>query len=355
MAAPSDYLDVADLKAIAAGGIVREDVADQIFDISEIPTPFLDMIPETTYSNSYHEWTEDKLNAPDLANAAVSGKDIASTDNKAGSNGVRKGNHAQICTKPIMVTERGQAVGGIGRADEMGYQTAMRLNELRRDVEAIVLSGQASVQDDNNATAGKAGGVPAWMFTNKDLGATGAIAGFQTGTKLVTAQTNGTARAGTFTMISTQIENVYNLGGNPTVLMSMPAVTKRLAQFLITTPNSAKPTANVMGEHADRSMNGGVAQITQMYVDAFKTDFGTFMSIVPNRLMQVQTGTQANVLGLDPRFWALALLYGWAVKPLADIGLSHRKLLHVDWTLEARLERSSFVIADITTTAAWTA
>jgi hypothetical protein len=154
-------------------------------------------------------------------------------------------------------------------------------------------------------------------------------------------------------MIQTQIENVFNLGGNPTVLMSVPGITKRIGQFLISATNaaSAKPTANISGDHA----SGGIAQISQMFVDAFKTDFGTLMQLVPNRLQQVQTGTQANVLGLDPRFWALALLYGWKVEPLGKIGLSDRKLLHVDWTLEARLERSSFIIADITTTAAWAA
>jgi hypothetical protein len=39
MAAPADYLDVSDLKAVLAGGLIREDVAQDIFDISDIPTP----------------------------------------------------------------------------------------------------------------------------------------------------------------------------------------------------------------------------------------------------------------------------------------------------------------------------
>jgi hypothetical protein len=135
--------------------------------------------------------------------------------------------------------------------------------------------------------------------------------------------------------------------------MSVPGITKRLGQFLVSATNaaSAKPTANITGDHA----SGGIAQISQMFVDAFKTDFGFLMQIVPNRLQQVQTGTQAAVFGMDPRYWAIALLYGWKVSPLAKLGLSERKMLHVDWTLEARLERASFQIADITTTAAWTA
>lgn len=349
-AAPADYLDVSDLKAVAAGGLVREDVLDQIFDISDIPTVFLDMIGTEGMDNGYTEWTEDKLAAPDLTNKKVSGSDIASTDNKASvANAKRVGNHAQISTKPVMVSERGQAVDSFGRSDEMGYQTARRLQELRRDIEGICTSqGQASVQDDGNATAGQSASLGAWITTNKSLGAGGAVPGFQTGTKLVTAQTAGEERGLTFTLVATQIENVYTLGGNPTILMSVPGVTKRLARYLFTTPNAAAPTANVNGS------GGGVNQVSQGYIDTFKTDFGTLMQIVPNRLQQTYASIGAdpdpqvaNVYGLDPRYWKLGLLYGWKVDVLSKIGLSHRKLLHADWTLKAYLERANFLIADI--------
>lgn len=355
MAAPADYLDVSDLKSVAAGGLVREDVLDSIFDISDIPTVFLDMIGTDSFSNSYSEWTEDKQAAPDLTNKKVSGSDIASTDNKATvANAKRVGNHAQISTKPVMVTERGQNVDTIGRSDEMGYQTAQRLQELRKDVEGICTSiGQASVQDDGATVAGQSATLGSWITTNKDLGVGGAVPGFQTGTKLVTAQTAGAERGLTFTMIQNQIEAVYLLGGNPTVLMSVPGVTKRLATYLFTTPNAAAPTANINGT------GPGVAQVSQGYIDTFKTDFGTLMQIVPNRHQQtyVSIGADpdpvvANVYGLDPRYWKLGLLYGWKVEPLAKLGLSHRKMLHVDWMLKAFLERANFLIADIDPTVA---
>jgi hypothetical protein len=349
-ATPSDYLDVADLKAVAAGGLIREDVLDQIFDISDIPTPFLDMIATDTYSNSYSEWTEDKLIAPTTTNKVVSGSDVNSANNNANvTNAKRAGNHAQISEKLVMVTERGQSVSSIGRSDEMGYQTARRLQELRRDVEAAALSINASVQDDGVAVAGQSAGLSAWITTNTSIGATGANGGFVTGTKLVTTRTPGTKRALSFAFISTLIENAYNLGAMPTVLMSVPGVTKRLGQFLFTTPNSAKPTQNIQGT------GDGVSQTAQMYIDAFKTDFGFMMQMVPNRLQQTYGATQADVFGLDQRFIKLGLLYGWKVDPLAKIGLSYRKMLHVDWMLKVTLERAQFVVADIDPTLAATA
>src|SRR4051812_7320642 len=289
-ATPSDYLDVADLKGVAAGGLIREDVLDQIFDISDIPTPFLDMIDTDTFTNSYSEWTEDKLVAPTTTNKVVSGSDVNSANNNANvTNALRSGNHAQISEKLVMVTERGQSVSSIGRSDEMGYQTARRLQELRRDVEASALSINASVQDDGVSVAGQSAGLSAWLKTNTSIGATGANGGFVTGTKLVTTRTPGTKRALSFALISQQIENVYNLGGMTDTLMSVPGVTKRLGQFLLTTANSAKPTQNIQGS------GDGVSQTAQMYVDAFKTDFGFFMKIIPNRLQQTYSATQADV------------------------------------------------------------
>lgn len=352
MAAPADYLDVADLKNVAAGGLVREDVLDRIFDISDVPTLFLDLIGTEGFSNSYSEWTEDKLAAPNLNNKRVSGSDASSANNNANvSNAKRAGNHAQISDKLVMVTERGQAVDVIGRSDEMGYQTAMRLQELRRDVEAISMSNQASVQDNGDAVAGQSAGIPAWLTTNVQMGAGGAVGGFNTGTKLVAARTVGEGRGLTWTHVSNGIEAVWTLGGNPTVLMSVGGVTKRLGRYLFTTPHAAAPTANVNGTGA------GVGQVSQGYIDTFKTDFGTLMQIVPNRLQQTYNdaagGTAqvvADVFGLDPRYWKLGLLYGWKVDPLAKIGLSHRKMLHVDWMLKCYLERANFLIGDINPT-----
>jgi hypothetical protein len=351
MAAPSDYLDISDLKSVAAGGIIREDVVDKIFDCSDIPTPFLDMIGEESFAQPYSEWTEDKLAAPNLTNKVVSGSDVVSTQNKATrSNTKRIGNHAQISQMPVMTTTRQDAVSDVvGTNDEMGFQTARRLQELRRDVEAIALSGQGSVQDDNNATAGQSAGAAAWITTNKDLGATGAIPGFQTGTKLVTAQTVGTTRALSLATLSQQIENVYLLGGMPDTLMSVPGLIKRLAQYLFTTPYAAKPTADVQGTGT------GVGQTIQGFVDAFKTDFGFFMKLVPNRLQQNTAANTCNLFGFDSRYWKLGLLYGWKVEALAKLGLSDRKLLHVDWMLKAYLERGNFIVADLNPTLAVTA
>lgn len=351
-AAPADYLDAKDLKDVAAGGFVKEDVQQEIFDCSEIPTPLLDLIESSPCENSYTEWTEDELPAPDLTNKVVSGADAPAAATDAGSL-ARVGNHTQICAKYVRVTERVGNVATHSIGDTMAYRTMRKMQEIRRDQEAILLSNQASVADDNNATPGQSAGLGAWLTTHASVTGTGG--GFVTATKVVTAYTPGAYRALTWEMIADQIEGTYGEGANNTILMSVPALTKRLARFLFTTTYAATPTANVQGS------GDGVTQTSQGYIDTFRTDFGFTMKIVPNRLQQTYESTDTGttpacaVFGLDLDYLGIGYLHSLKVEPLAKLGLSHRRQLTMDWTMKCFLERAHFVIHDINPAATVTA
>lgn len=344
MAAPADYLDAADLKNALSGGVIREDVLSEIFDLSDIPTEFLDAIGTTTHDNQYSEWTEDVLANPDTANARVSGSDNPGTNNA--TTPVRKGNNSQISTKKVELTHRSQDVNSIGSSGGMGYQTGRRTIELRRDIEAIALSNQASVVDDNNTTAGKCAGLGAIIATNDSFGAGGASGGFNTTTKLVDAPTAGNKRALSWAFISTQILACYKKGAMPTIFMAVPELTQLLGKYLVSTTQTTqvKPVANISGTAAqEMTMNS--------FVDAFKTDFGFLMRIVPNRLQQTytaaDTGAVTNCYGIDPRYIKFSTMGGWRIDPLAKVGLSDRKLLSVDWTIKYPVEYAHFCIRDI--------
>ena len=353
-AAPADYWDTNDLKSVAAGGLVNEDVMQKIWDISNIPLPFTERVGTDTADNSYTEWTTDELDDPDLTNAVVSGADASG--NHAGSNGIRVGNHCQNSVKVCAVTERAQTTDNIGRRDELAYQLMMRQRELRRDVEAIALSPQASVADNNNATAGKAGGFDAWIETNAQVGASpGAVGGFNTTTKVVDAPTAGDGRALSMVMVRDAVEDCYLENGDPSVLMSVPQITKRLNTFLLATPTAgaiATPTANVQGS------GGKVDQTAQGYVNVLVTDFGTSLEIVPNRLQQVYDSGDdvavdvATVFLIDTARVALAYLKNYVAHPLAKLGLSERKQLSVDWTVKVYQEKAHATIRDILPTSA---
>jgi hypothetical protein len=348
MAAPADYWDEADLKGLVAGGLVNEDVMQKIWDISRIPLPFTDLIGTDTCDNSYSEWVQDALAAPNIANKVVSGADVAAPYDSATSNGKRVGNNCQNSVKTVAVTERSQNVSVVGGADEYARQLMLRQQELKRDVEAIALTPQASVVDNNNATAGQAGGFDAWIVTNTSLGATGAVGGFNTGTKLVVAPTNGTKRALAFDAhLRAVIEAVYNSNGDITVAMSVAAVVKRLNTYMLSTAGlqyAASPVANISGETP-------TAQVQQAYINVMRTDFGITLTIMPNRLQQLYS-TAASLFLIDPTKVALAFLKPYSTKPLAKLGLSDRSEISVDWTLKVYQEKAHGVIRDIDPTLA---
>lgn len=342
MANPADEWSSADLKALAAGGLINEDVMSKIWDISRIPLPFLDLIMRDTHDNAFTEWTIDALAAPDVTNAVIDGADAVTTDAAGGS---RVGNHSQISDKGVSVTQRAQKSRVIGRANELSYQVMMRQQEMWRDIEAIALTNQASIADDGSAVAGKSGGFPAWLTTNTSFGATGSDGGFNTTTKVVDAPGAGTGRAFSETIMKASVLSAYNANGNITHVMSVPDLISRLNTFLLgSSANVAAPTANVTGTVA-------VQQVAQGAVNVFATDFNTVLIILPNRLQQL-VAALTDVLYIDPTKVALSFMEGVNVKPIAKSGLADKRQMSADWTLKVYNEAAHAVDRDILPTSA---
>jgi hypothetical protein len=336
-------LDSADLKGVAYGGLINEDVMQQIWDISRIPLPFTDLIGTETCKNSYKEWTTDELAAPNIANAVIDGADASGNDTKTGA---RVGNHCQISTKVVRVSTRAQESDTIGRSNELIYQVMRRQQELKRDVEAIMLTRQASIADDGNTTAGKSAGLAAWLTTNDYRGVGGSAAGFSSG--IVAAPVAGTARALTEAMVRDCVQSVYQQGGDPTKLMSVPSVIRKFSEYLFT---SSARVATLM---ADQGKSAAPATALGT-VNVFVTDFGT-LDLVPNRLQQLNdlaTDT-ADVYILDPQYLSIGYLHGYRTEPLAKTGLADNRQIAVDWTLIVHTEKAHGVIADIDPTLAVT-
>lgn len=349
MSFPSDAIDNVDLKALTAGGLVNEDVAARIFQLSFLETPFQDIIGTDTCNQDYTEWTQDELGAVSTSKYRVSGSDASSYETATGA---RVGNITQINARTIAVSERAQNSSTIGRGNELAYQTMMAMQRVRQDVEAHVTSHQASVADDNVSTAGKAGGFSAWIATNDGLGVGGVSGGFNTSTKVVDAPTVGVGRALAWaSMVAAQILNVFTSYGNIRYLMTTPTLVNGINNSLVA--GTIKATA----AHANIPGDGGrsIPQTAQAYFQVIVSAFGTTLTIVPNRLQQTYTGggtssnvaACADVLLIDPERAAMAYLDGYKVKDLAKNGLSDRRDITVDWTLKVYNEKAHAVVRDI--------
>lgn len=328
----------ATLNTTAYQGLVREDVMEKIWDISNIPLPFSDMVGSDTSDNSYKEWTVDALQAVDITNALVDGADLSSNDENLGG---REGNHHQISGKRVQVSHRARNVNTIGRQDELSYQIIMRQRELRRDIEAISLTFQASIGDAGAGTPGKSAGLNAWITTNDDRGATATATGFASG--IVAAATQGTTRTLTETLIRQAIEDVYTQGGDSAVLMGIPELIRRISQYMFTSSARIATLTSDQGKSAEKATAMGA-------VNVFVSDFGV-VELVPNRLMPITNATGAaentELYVMDPMYLRHSFLQGYQTEPLAKTGTADNRMMTVDWTLCVMNEKAQAIIADI--------
>jgi len=341
-------LDSANLKGVTFGGLIKEDVMNKIWDISKIPLPFTDMVGSGSSKQEYKEWTLDELAAPDVTNAVIDGSDASGNNTVTGT---RVGNHHQISDKVVRVSYRADASDTIGRAKELSYQLMRRQQELRRDVEAIALENQASLAD-TGSVAGKVGGLPSWLATNTTVRSGGTIGGYNTSTGLTVAQIPATAVAAlTETEVRNQIESAYNEGGNPTKMMTIPALVRKFSEYLFTSSARVATLMSDQGKSSEKATALGA-------VNVFVTDFGT-LDLIPNRLQQKQTtdatDDSAFVFYLDPEYLSLSYLTGYRTDMLAKTGLAENRQMSVDWTLIVNTEKAHGMSMDIDHTAAVTA
>lgn len=335
-------LDAADLAGVEYEGLINEDVMQTIYDIDPVDLPYQDMAGEESSKNPYKSWTQDGLADLALANAVVDGADITGND---AATGRRIGNHHQESTKIVQVSTRARNVDTIGRSDELIYQLMQRQKDLKRAMEATFLSNQASVEDDGNTTAGRTAGCGAMFETNIINGTAG---GFSNG--IFSAPTPGAAAALTEAMIRDGSEMAYLEGGNPTKLMSVPSVIRRLSEYLFT---SSARVATIMSDAKRGDVKSGQyghQGVTAIgAVTTIVTDFTT-MELCPNRsqLLYDNSGTDcANVYGFDVNYWAISYLQRIMTEPLSKTGLSDKRMMSVDYCNVAKQEKSSFVIMGI--------
>lgn len=316
-------LDHQDASAQPAGGVIREDVMNQIWDISNIPLPLTDAISKGKHTNRKAEWTEDKLADPNTSNAVVDGADISQNNTKLGA---RLANYTQISVKEVQVSHSAEAANSIGNQASMSHQVMQRQKELRRDVEAIQLSIQASVAGDGDTIPGKSAGFGAQLKTNISLGATGVAGGFNTTTGLFVAPAPGTKRALSETTIRDILQKVYEAGGNTQMLMARPAVIRKLSEYLFTA------TARVANMQASVNQTEPKSLTAYGSVNVFVTDFGQTVQMRDNRLQPVEAAGQSTMYMVDPSHLRQSFLRGYQVEPLGKTGLSDKNLMSAEWS-----------------------
>ena len=312
MAQPTNTFDTYD----AIG--VREDLSDMIYNISPTDTWFMSTAGRGKVSNILTEWQTDALAAVDTANAVIEGDD-ATLDAVTAT--ARVTNRTQISDKTVVISGTEEVVDKAGRDSELSYQITKKMAELKRDMEAIITQNQAVVVGDAT-TARKLRSLESWYTTNTSRGATGANG------SATTAATDGTQRDITETLLKSVIQQCYTAGGNPKYLLVGPVNKQKVSGF---TGGATK-----MIDAEDAKLVAAV--------DVYRSDFGE-IRVVPSRFARERT---AHLL--DMEYWSIGFLRTFRAFKLSKTGDSEKWQALAEYTLLAKNQGASGVIADLTTT-----
>lgn len=300
----------------AAKGI-REDLANAIYRIAPTETPFLSAIRKVAATATYHEWqTQDLASAAN--NAQIEGDD---TTANAATATTRLGNYTQISSKQVIVSGTQNAVKTAGRASELPYQLSLKGLELKRDME-YGLCQNTTHNAGAAATARQSRGLEGWIQTNADYGVSGAAPSWGSNT----GPTDGTQRAFTEAQLKNVLQLIWVQGGKPDLIMVGGTQKQNFSTF---TGGSTR---------MDKSEDGKVTAAVNIYV----SDFGQ-VKVVPNRFQRTRTA-----FAIQSDMWALATLRPMQTAPLAKTGDAEKRLLVTEYTLEARQEKSSGAVRDLT-------
>jgi len=303
---------------------IREDLADIIYNIAPTDTPFISNVGKGSASGTYHEWQTDDLSAA-TDNKVNEGVAAPAAESSATA---RVGNYTQIASKTVSVSGSNEVADAAGRSSQMAYQLAKKGMELKRDMEkTLVGTDKAQVAGAAGGTARELGSVTSWIGTNCSVGATAGAAPTGDGTDIATS---GDERVLTDTLLNGVIEDVWQSGGNPSMIMCGAFQKSKITGFEGNTNTARKFT----DAESKKFINA---------VDVYVSDYGE-LNVVPNRLMLTDT-----LLVLQPDMWSVDTYRDFQTKDLAVTGDFESKQLLVEYTLTSKNEAASGAIRDLTT------
>lgn len=300
---------------------IREDLTNVIWNVSPMDTPFTTRAQRAKATSTLHEWQTDALAAASTSNAQTQGDDIASISTVTAT--VRLNNDTQISRKTVAIAGTIEAVIKAGRGSELAYQVTKLGKELRRDIEATLTGANQAKVAPSAGTAGKVADVLSWIKTASDKASDGSDPSAADGTS---NRTDGTTRAFTASQLTGVFKTIYTNSGDPPEMVLLPPAMKQTASTFTGNTTRMQDTSNKRLASA---------------IDYWTHDFGT-VQMVPSRFMRTR-----DVLVINSDLWAVAWLRPMRVEDLAKTGDATKKMIIAEYSLEARNEKGSGIVADL--------
>jgi hypothetical protein len=296
----------------------REQLMNNIWNVSVSETPFVKLIGKEKVDGVFVEWNTDTYAAA-AANKVEQGNQ--STIN-AVTPTTRLNNRTQISEKTFGVTGTQEVVEKAGGKSEYGYQLAKKMVELKKDIEFGALQNTTSIAA-SAGVAPQARGLFGFMDSNVSLGTGGVAAAPTTNT----AATDGTQRAFTEALMKTVMQNMFDNGAD-------------LSQVYALLPSSQRTVFDSFlagTTRFDKAEDKTLTATLEVYIGPFGR-----VKTVNARHMR-----QREVAIINPEFLALGMLRNMKDQPLAKIGDTQNVLVNAEWTLINKNTRAHGAILDL--------
>jgi hypothetical protein len=312
-----------------AARVNREELSDVVSRITPEDTPIYSMVEKVSFDTTHPEWPVDDLAAP-AANIQLEGDEYTFG---ATTPAVRLGTYTQIMRKDGIISGTQDATNNAGNVEQVKYQKLKKGVELRKDAEFAIVDTNAQVA---GATR-EFGSLNTWPTSNVSRGAGGANGGFNSGTGLTAAPTNGTQRAFTKVLMDGVMQQGYTNGANFRHVFCSPYVKSVFVTFM------SDPTVASFRYAASTGKNNSIIA----NADVYEGPFGKVM-IHPNRVQAGSATLARNVFFVDPEH----LKFGWfrkikEDKEVAKTGDAKKFVLIGEGALRVGNERGLGVVADV--------
>lgn len=306
----------------------RESLSDVVSRITPEDRPIHSMISKESTTSIFPEWEIDTLAAP-AANAQLEGDQYSYA---AVTPVTRVGNYTQIMRKDWVVSKTQEAVDNAGKAEQIKTVKLKRGIELLKDTELALVTNAASVGGATRIM----GGLPSWITSNVSRGATGSNGGYNTGTKLTVAATNGTQRAFTKVLLDTVMQSCYTSGANVKEVVVSPYVKSVFVTFM--SDSNVAPFR--------MAVDAGGKRTIIATADYYEGPFGR-VAVIPNRVMATSAAVARNVFLLDSEMLGMRVLRKIASDPnVVTNADSEAGVIIGEHTLAVKNEAGLGVVAD---------
>ena len=285
-------------------------LSDVLTILAPEETPVLSSLPKIAATGTFHEWTVDSLSSPTTTGIAEGADVTTFTDQFSGR--ARLGNNTQKFRRDYMVSDLQEAVDSVGPA-KIAQAEAKAIRELKRDVEATLLSANDKAVEDGAGTVYKLRGLGDWIDS---AGPSDVPAAFRTPAASIHA-----TGAFTETAMNNIITSIYRVSGttNSLTLVADTALRRIISDFARLDPDGSGVGTSIRNVN----YNGDSAKI-KLSVELYHSDHGIVSIVNMNPITSPNTADKDVGYLLNPEYYGVCELIPLSTNSLPNLGGGER-------------------------------